>query len=355
MTIIAHKCHGGIDCIDDILKHVYGISKADPDPLTEEGFLVFIGRLIKKIYGAVFPYEEKRYDRAIRSLARRAWDRLTTREQDTAIEKAAGLLPNPDQTARLVTPIIRSEGAVLTRLTRQSAIRTHGLSIGADMALTDTAVADYIASSQSFFVTHAARGRNALWSQKAREIVSEGVMQGLGRAEIATDLEAAIGSARMLGRSRGYYETIASTYMSHGRSWAHLTSFADAGIQRFQFEAVMDQRTSEQCRFYDSQVFTVSSARDRYIALSQSPDPDAIEDLMPWVRTRRNIEGQQELYVRYRNGAETTLATVTRSAMGQVDQRGSYSGALPASQLEAIGCPVPPLHGRCRSTIQPIF
>jgi hypothetical protein len=42
---------------------------------------------------------------------------------------------------------------------------------------------------------------------------------------------------------------------------------------------------------------------------------------------------------------------VDEPAVGLRDEVGRYSRALSPAQLEAAGVTVPPLHGRCRSTI----
>ena len=61
-------------------------------------------------------------------------------------------------------------------------------------------------------------------------------------------------------------------------------------------------------------------------------------------------DGRQVLFYE-RGGRRRAVAQVDEPAVGTRDQVGRYSRTLSDGQLETAGVSVPPLHGRCRSTI----
>jgi len=61
-------------------------------------------------------------------------------------------------------------------------------------------------------------------------------------------------------------------------------------------------------------------------------------------------EGNQVLFYE-RGDRRRVVAQVDEPAVGERDEVGTYSRDLSDEQLEAAGVTVPPLHGRCRSTI----
>jgi hypothetical protein len=68
------------------------------------------------------------------------------------------------------------------------------------------------------------------------------------------------------------------------------------------------------------------------------------------MRVGADSDGNQVLFYE-RGGRRRFVAQVDESAAGRADQVGRYSRALSNEGLEAAGVTVPPLHGRCRSTI----
>ena len=151
-------------------------------------------------------------------------------------------------------------------------------------------------------------------------------------------------------RGEGYYEVVAGAYMNRARTYSQLLTLKDAGVERYVFEAVLDEVTTDICRFYHGQTFTTSKgleSMDRVLALD---DPAEIANENPWLRTGRNASGTRSIFFE-RDGRRTRVAQIDRSAVGTIDRRGSFSRAMTPRQLENAGIPYPPLHGRCRSTI----
>lgn len=96
--------------------------------------------------------------------------------------------------------------------------------------------------------------------------------------------------------------------------------------------------------------FSVAGARRRFEEVEQAGAPEAGVDLQPWMRTAADPEGHQVLFYE-RAGRRRVVARVEEPSVGSKDRVGRYEGALSTGQLEAAGVTVPPLHGRCRSTI----
>ena len=147
-----------------------------------------------------------------------------------------------------------------------------------------------------------------------------------------------------------YWETVAASFIAQGRSYAQLSSYAEAGIRQYRIEAVLDEQTTNICRYLHGKTFSVADALRRFDRIEQLEDPEAIKQAMPWVRETQDREtGRTRLYVDG-GGGRTDLAEVTRSAMGTRDDRGDFRALASDSVLNEVGIGFPSYHGLCRST-----
>ena len=73
-------------------------------------------------------------------------------------------------------------------------------------------------------------------------MVADGLEAGLGRQDIAQDLARAATST-LAGRGKPYWEVVAGSFIGQGRSFGNLSAFAEAGLDRYVFEAVLDERS----------------------------------------------------------------------------------------------------------------
>ena len=99
-----------------------------------------------------------------------------------------------------------------------------------------------------------------------------------------------------------------------------MSSYAEAGIRQYRIEAVLDEQTTNICRYLHGKTFSVADALrrfDRGIEAARGP-PRPSSRRMPWVRARPGSETgrTRALNVDGGGGRTTTLAEVTRSAMG---------------------------------------
>lgn len=311
------------------------------------------------------------FDRAVATLAVRL--RSSTRSADAAaVREAIAVLDvdwrstTAEQRRRLIAEATAAAGratAVVPRAveatfgpaaeevvdaTRTAARQGQGLAIAVDFNALDRRILTHLRTSQTTYVRDEYGRRHRGFSERARGIVADGLEQGLGRDDIARDLQQAAESSFVL-RSGFYWETVAGSFVGQGRSFAQLSSLAEAGLDRYVIEAVLDERTTEICRFLHGKTFSVASGLRTFERLEQSPE--ALPELAPWVREAIDPDtGHKVLFVD-KGGERVQLAEVTRSGFGSKDDRGEHGRHLSEREMSDLGVSFPPYHGLCRSQV----
>lgn len=339
------------DAIDAILHKGFGepVAKAI-DPLDPKGFLRIVARLSKALRGATGDEEAKAMKRALKALDV-DWKNLTARQREAAVKAAqlsigavpARVMPKVKEAFTVVGPKVVGES-------RASSIRKFGFSIDVSMSQRDLAAEKWVRANTNNFITDEYGVRRDELGQLARDIVASGLEMGLGSDDISAELDRQLGDRVMRGPA--YWQVVAMSFVNQARTYSQLNSYSDAGIQRFTFEAILDEVTTDQCRFYHGKSFSVAGAQGVMNKVLGAKDPSAVKELNPWVRIGKDDEGRRILYVGQGEG-KTVLATVARSGMGAKDDTGEYENAVSTKKLEEVGCPFPPLHGHCRSTTVP--
>lgn len=323
------------------------LEKAE-NPLDPKGFVRIVDRLSRALAAATEGTEARALRKALDRL-NVDWRGMSEAARDRVVDAARRALPAPARIAELTAPVWNRAGNLAERAFDRAA-RAVGAPSGVTFA---TAVGDPLVDAaltdmQALYVTNHLGTVQDAWSASARQIVAGGVSQGLDRHAIASALERRLGPAAELGRRRDYWDVISAAYANRARTFGQLSAFNEAGIQTFMFEAVLDEVTTDICTAMHGMEFQVQAALDRYKAVADADDPTAVRELQPWVRASKG-----ELWIPGEGDERVTIARVERSAIGRQGQAGSYSGMLSAAALERLGVTVPPLHGRCRSTIIP--
>ncbi len=314
------------------------------------------------------------FDRAVASLARglRAKAAEPDREAMRAVIEVLDVdWPNTTraQRASLVEQALQAAGRKVAEIpqslemifgntandvvgaTRTTARTKQNLRIAADLNALDKRVIRYLTTSQSGFIRDEYGRRNQAFGNQARSIVAEGLEAGLGRDDISQTLAKAAEQI-VPGRNAFYWEVVSGSFISQGRSFSQLSAYAEAGIERYIIEAILDERTTEICRYLHGKTFTVASALQTFERLEA--EPDAIKDIVPWVRESTDAEtGRKTMFVE-RGSERLPVAEVSRSAMGTRDDRGEFSRNLSERDLLDLGISFPPYHGLCRSTTIPV-
>lgn len=276
------------------------------------------------------------------------WRRTTASERRRLISTA--LVAAGRNTALVPTQIRASLADAARRVVTdtRSHAREQGLAIAADFNAVDRRVIAHVVRSQGNFVRNEYGRRLDAFGQRARDVVAAGLERGLGRADIAAELQQAARSA-VIERAPFYWEVVAGSFIGRGRSNAQTSAYAEAGIERYQIVAVLDERTTACCRFMNGKVFAVRAALDQIAALEELADPESIKAAAPWVRERGG-----RLYVDHSTG-RISLADVLRSGVGQREDTGEFQAHVDASRLAGLGLSAPPFHALCRSTSVPLL
>ncbi len=279
------------------------------------------------------------------------WRALTAAQRSQLVRRALTEAGRAVQSvhAQVREPLGRAASDVVSA-TRSDA-RRRGLAIAADFNAVDRRAVAYAVRANSLFVRDEYGRRLDAFGAEAKGLVAAGLEGGLGRDEIASDLARAANAA-MVQRSASYWDIIAASFVGESRSLSQISSYAEAGIERFVLSAVLDEHTTDTCRFLDGKVIQTSDALHMLDRMESSEDPSAIKQIRPWVRERLGDGGKRTLVVD-RDGERGVLAVVERSGVGTRDDRGEFSHTLSGRDLAPAGIGFPPFHGLCRTTTLP--
>ena len=337
----------GADAADDLLRVVFGLEKA-LDPLDPTDFLALSRRLAQSLAGVTHEEEGHALRRALRALDV-DWANLWALQRDRVIATARAAFKNvPARVLPQLDEVFGGEVDKLVQAARVQTKRRFGLEVGSRLGEFDRRASDFLRRSQGHFIRDEYGRRAEAFSVRARDIVAEGLETGLGRSDIAHDLATRLGESAV-SRSRDYWDLIASIFVGRARSYAQVFAYRDAGIERYVITAVLDEVTSNGCRFLDGKVLTVSGAIEQFDRVEALADPEGIKDEQPFVREGES-GGTRFLFVE-RGGRRTRLAHVVESGVGTADARGQYSHVH--ADLAAAGIGPPPYHGHCRTTTVP--
>jgi uncharacterized protein YgfB (UPF0149 family) len=322
------------------------------DPLTRAGFALTVEELHGDLLGSATPAERRAVDAAVDDLDR-DWAEMSEGERDIALEAIGVIIAAVALDETFLLEAAGSLEAAAMSVSGASVLGSGGLS--RVLSAGDAALARRIGRNGLAFVTNEYRHRSAMWSREARRIIGRDARVGLGRADIARNLHGALRD-RVSGRSEWYYRVVGSTAVAQARSFGQLRGMQQAGLDWYVWEAVMDARTCDVCRFLHGQEFPVASSLQRMERALQNPDPEAGVNELPWYR----VIGGTQLANGLRSGGQIVvqprgqppsapIATIRTSGVGQNDVRGSFRIITPV--LRSGGTPMPPAHGNCRCTI----
>jgi len=331
-----------------------GLRKAD-NPLDDGDFVLMSERFARELGEASGPIDTLAVATALQVLAV-DWAVLTPAQQGALIREAARALGGiGGQVAEAVDTQFRTTLSLTVADTKVAVSEQLSFRLGLSFTEVDQRVVDSVRSSSGFFIRGEYANHAHAFTRNAQTIVAEGLAQGLRSAEIANDLQAA---AQKIGlqRTANYWQVTAMAAQNRARTLTQLNSYQQAGIRRYEFQAIMDERTTDICRMLDGRVFAVEEGLRSYRAVEEDSHFDAVKDHQPWVRSRRSEDpdAQKDLYIKQRSGQEVLVARVTQSAVGTKDRPGRFTNAMDNGTLAGFGVIQPPLHGKCRSTIAPL-
>jgi hypothetical protein len=320
---------------------------------TKEGFDRAVAGMAAELRRAVAATDEGAVRAAVAVLDV-DWHQTTAAQRRRLVAQA--LEAAGRRTAAIVQTIATPFGEAADEVvgaTRTAARRTHGLRIAADFNALDRRITRHLVRTQANFVRDEYGRRLDALGEEARRIVADGLEAGLGREDIAADLQRAAEHA-LVTRPAFYWEVVAGAFVANGRSLAQVSAFAEAGLQRYVIEAVLDEVTTEICRFLHGKTFSVGDAIKRFERVESMERPEDIKAEQPWVREALDPEtGRKVLYVD-RGGTRSAIAEVVRSGLGTSDDQGEFARGRTEQELMDLGVSFPPFHGLCRTVLLPV-
>lgn len=336
-----------IEAAEDVLAELgVPVEKARLDPLNPDDFVLLSKKLGRAFEAAAAGAEAHAVKKAIQALDV-DWSRMNARQKKVVFSEAGRLL---QEAAAKVGPriekIAKRTARVLYEDTRDSVVQRYGFDIQPSLSDHDERTVDWLRKSQSAFVRDAFGRRAVRFSQRARDVVAEGLSQGLGDREIADELAKQLSG---LGRSKDYWEVVANVFSNRARTYSALSSYEEAGITHYVWLSMMDEATSVQCRFMHNRSFLVERSMKVIRQVQELDDPELIVTTQPWMRLGTDSRGRQVLFYETKTSTRA-IARVDVSALGRADDPGKFTSltrSLPA------GITMPPAHARCRSTVVP--
>lgn len=340
----------GIETIERLLVDVYRVDvRKALDPLDPQDYLRIVKRCRDALRRAVQGAEAQALGKALRRLDV-DWKRLTDAQRKRVAEAANESLRDvPARVLPQVNSVLRTRWIEVVQGAKRKLFEVNGAQLGVDLKAVDMRVLDYSLRAQSSYFKDEFDQRRDDFSAKARQIVEDGLKRGASRHELGAQLERAM-TAASINRSRAYCDVVSSAMMGRARSYGSLAAYEDLEIERYIFEAVLDEVTTPICRFMHGRFFSVERALTLQREVSETGNPEDVKYKMPWVRTGRDDEGNQQLYFKDKEGKRVVIADVVQNAQG-TQERGEYKQRLSDIELMAYGVMVPPLHGHCRSRI----
>jgi SPP1 gp7 family putative phage head morphogenesis protein len=341
----------GIVAAEELASALLGFSVHKAvDPLSPSGFLLIGQKVAKQLENAVKGAEAAAVADVIHKLGF-DWTKLSPDAATAAmnaVNKAIG-----DAYAKHILPKINEtlevEGPKVMGATKKSVKVHQKIEISGDLAQRDLVAEKAIRNSHVNFIRDSAGDRAATLSKKARSMVATGLGQGLGTDQIGKDLHAFF--RENIPRPPSYWRTVADSFVGRARASSQIYAYETAKIQSFEVVAVIDEVTTDQCRFMNGKVFSVTVGRALVETMNALEEPEDVKYAAPWIRKGRDDAGNMRLFVPHSNGTTTTIAKIDRSGVGRADDAGKFSGGKDADGLGKLGVSLPPYHGRCRTVI----
>lgn len=326
------------------------------EPVTKGASLlstIGFGRMLRELMANLRPIAVDKERKAILQALEELdvnWPILSEDRKEKAIKAAAEAIANIP--SLVIVPVIKelvlnAENVVV--LAKRASVKQYGFKIAPSFNTTDKIIIDHAANSQGNYITDRYKRRAEVFSVKAREIISSGLEQGFGRKDIGAQLATKLRDPA-LRTADSYWEAVASIHIARSRSWGQLSAFTAAEIEWFVWNSVLDEVTSEGCRFLNGRRFSTMRAAQRYMQVEGSSDPKAAQNLQPFIQKGRDKDGNEFLFVK-QNEQRVHIADVEKSGVGVADKIGKYSRVN--GNLEGLGVQCPPSHGNCRSQIDP--
>jgi len=325
-------------------------AKSRWDLTTEEGFAQAVIEVALSMRSAEAK-ELRAFDARFRRALDKNWPGLSAAERREAMADVRNL------TRTLGGKITGAEAAVLKswedpllQAGKVSAIDRYGLGVAPTFTRADTVASAGLRQNMVHFIRDR-EGRIAEgFSEQARGIVARGLEDGLGRDDISLALRATFGDMR----KPSYWDFCSNHFVARERAVSALTSYQTAKIVKYMIVAMLDEKTTDTCRFLDGKIFDVQQSIEMLgkAQAESAEDPNLIKEFNPFINTYQTERGP-ELRMMQPGGGSVRVASIERSGVGRVDAKGTYTNAMKDGDLQKQGVGPPPYHQFCRTNIVP--
>lgn len=360
MAIDRRMYSQAVDALDILLSDRVLAAKIHRDivekglnPLNRKDLIKISARIARALDGATADEEAKALRAALNSLDV-DWATLSDDARDAVIAAAtAELAAVPELVMPAVAQVFADNSLPIVTASKEAAITTFNLNIETALTALDNKIGTYISRSQAFFVTTEYGKRADTFEQRIKDIVAAGADRGAGSKEIVQDLNDSIDGLESLGRGDAYWEMLSLAFVNRARVFSELSSFQQAGIEKYRWDSVLDEVTTEICRFMDGKEFSVGDAIQRLNDADEAESADEIRQIHPWVSMGRDEDGNAHMFYRNADGEKQEVAKIVEPGFGERDKIGAYEASMTDEQLGENGISLPPIHGCCRSNVVP--
>lgn len=315
------------------------------NPIRRRTFDRIVARISTELADAAYDLDVGFIDRLLSALDV-DFQELTAGELGSVFARARAALPDPARYVPRIVPLLGAELEGIALASRGAAVS--GQRGAGGLSAADREVLAHLQGAQGFYIQNAMTARNARIETRIAAVIDRAARLGMSRAEVRAALEEVVGEARILREQATYFDIVAGDVSAQARTLGMLTRYRDAGISFYIWESILDEVTSDQCRFLHGTVFRVDAGMQTLAQMASTID--GAKEAAPWLRVGRNADGEKVLYTKSMSHRRE-IATVVRSGVGIKDDVGEFRTSYDADALSAVGICLPPAHANCRSTI----
>ena len=168
-------------------------------------------------------------------------------------------------------------------------------------------------------------------TKKVESIIRKGIEEeegALDRKRIARKLKREMKEEGIV-EQKNYFQIVTSQVLNVSRSYSNLRFYEDSEIQQYEIVSVLDERTSDICKYMNGKIFNVSKSISKYSEYDNATNIDEVKNVNPWLKS------DKDGIVYYKGTALNDVMT--------------------GSNLQEIGINMPPYHALCRTTVVPLL
>jgi len=341
----------GMAALDEVLEAfgagapVEKAPKKPLDPNDAKDFARIVRELTAEINDPLEREERAVMIRALDGMAEVDWQDLSSDERVELLGTTAAGVGAVGATAVTSAGVKRSvftTGESVVLGTRKSVGTALGMDLRTSMNLIDRRIVGSVQDLAGHYLTDRKRQLRDRMTREGQRVVTAALADGLGSKEVARRLESVWLSDKTFGRGRAYAELCAQAWMQDSRSYGQISSYSEAGIQRYQIEAVLDEQTTVICQELHGKEFDVGTSMRQFEDRSGWDDPQEIKRAAPWVR-----QSGGEMFIKPPGGERVSL--------GSRGEDGVFKFSVSDQAMQNSGVGYPPFHGYCRTTTVPVI